>query len=194
MLNAWADGPNVGGGLRSKLQNGDRICVKITILDIAVFPTKSSNPSYVPSQEKSFYLKYDPDTNGCVFVKDPSDPNCIFKVMFADDNEKFQLFANQNNMGMSPRRNLFGIMNTNNKYFTVMSDNQIQFKDGMWPNNQPSPSQMLTWQDFSGYSIPKYPFGPYCPGVGRVIIRGEDGYAISYANSGIRQLMELIVM
>jgi hypothetical protein len=195
ILRAWADGVVVSGGLRSKLNTGDQVFLKITILTIDTFPDKASNPNYIPPQDNAYFLKYDSNTNQGAFVNlnmcDAA--TCVHKIVFAEDNAQFQNYANQNNMGIAARRNMFALMNNNGQYLTV-SNETTTYANGMWPNNQPGPTQMFNWNDFSGFSIPSYPFGPYCPGAGGVIVRREDGYIRFAGNYSVRQIMEVITV
>ena len=195
ILNAWADGPNVGGGLRSKLMTGDKVVLKITSLSIDTFPEKKNNPNYTPPQDKVYYLKFDADTNQGLFVSldEYDDAACIHTLVFAEDNTQFQTFANQNNMGIQARRNMFALMNNNGLFLTI-SNRVSTYASGTWPNNQPGPTQMFNWNDFSGFGKPRYPFGPYCPGAWGVLVRGEDGYISLYGNYGVQQLMEVLAM
>jgi hypothetical protein len=191
----WGNQAMLTGGLRSQLKTGDKVVLKLTSLSIAALPDKKSNPTYTPPQDRVYYLKYDPFENQGAFVTfdDYEDETCIHTIVFAENNAQFQTFANQNHRGIQPDQNLFALKNNNGMFLTI-SDRAAIYAEGMWPNNQPGPMQMFNWNDVSDYSMPKYPFGPFCPGAWGVLIRAPNGYASLYGNYGVQQLMEILAV
>jgi hypothetical protein len=187
---------NGGAGFRSILKTGDKIVMKITSLPFSSFPIKNNNPTYTPPQDKVYYLKYDPETNQGAFANiNDYDATYIHTIVFPEETERFLTFANGNNKGLMASRNMFALMNSNGNYLTVQN-NATTYRSGMWPSNQPGEPQIFNWNDFSGFSYHRYPFGPYCPGANTVIIRGnnENGYIIGGGNVGATQLMEFMTV
>lgn len=207
LAGAWADGKNVGGGLRSAIPHNTPVVLRINDPGVSVFPDRrcpgwsqnyslvgcGENPNFKPKQNY-LYLEYNPNTKLASFSKTFNKPECVFSLIHPDDNKQFQDWcAARNNMGLEPRRYMFGLKPVNTDlYFTFKgADNQCAFEAAKWPNNQPGPTQMFNWNDVSGYSNPRYPYGPYCYG-GWGMVYNVDNKAMGRGNYSLNQTMELV--
>ena len=207
LAHAWADGNNVGGGLRSAIPNGTKLIMRINSLDIGSFPDIRCNGFFqdyskvgcgpdanFKPKANYVYLRYNPATNMAEFVKDYNSQDCVFTLVHPDETDQFKKWCEpRNNMGLEPRRYMFGLKPmTQEVYFTFKgADAQCNFEQAKWPNNQPGPTQMFNWNDVSGYANPRYPYGPYCYG-GWGMVYNIDGKAMGRGNYSLNQTMELI--
>lgn len=179
LAHAWADGPNVGGGLRSVMKNGQQVILRI---NQEIFEWGKA-PGWQPVDNYA-YLYYNDQTNTGQWVRDYNNPNCVFTLVFPEDNAQFQKFcAPRNNMGYEPRRYFFALKNSAGKYWTQPGGfnggdrgGPTTFQSGEWPNNAPGPSQFFNWSEGWSYSSVKVPYGPLAYATWGVIGGPENSF------------------
>jgi hypothetical protein len=154
---SWADGDNVGGGLRSAMKSGTKVVMRMNSMTGGWPPSEQIVP------DNWIYLRYNPTERVAQLIHDKNDPNCVFTLIFPDDTQRFRNWVQTlgSNGGMTPRRYYFALQNSEGNYLTQPGDHGYPcvFKPGEW-DGAPGPNQFWGWNE-APYANWNFPFGPY---------------------------------
>ena len=157
---SWADGDNVGGGLRSAMKSGTKVVMRMNSMPVIRGIWKTTD-EIIP--DNWLYLRYNPTERVAQLVHDKNDANCVFTLIFPDDDKQFRDWTQKLgfNGGMTPRRFYFALQNAEGNYLTQPGDHGYPcvFKPGEW-GGKPGPNQFWGWNE-AQYANHPFPFGPF---------------------------------